>query len=49
MIIYFHILITNPAIQWIMTDKYRNRDGNGVVYTIGGQNTIKKMNKNLMG
>ena len=36
MMIDFHIPRTNPALQKILTNQYIKRDGNGVVYTIGG-------------
>ena len=49
MMIDFQLPITNPALQGILTDQYINRDGNGVAYTIGGQQDVDEMQRNLMG
>ena len=45
----FYILRTNQAIQEKMTNRYINRDGCVIVWTIGGQQDIDKMQKNLLG
>ena len=46
MIIDFQILITNPAVREILTNKYIKRGVHGVAYTIGGKKTVGKMQKN---
>ena len=40
---------TNPALQEIPTNRYIKMDGNGVAYTIVGQQAVDNMHKNLMG
>ena len=48
MIIYFQILKTNQALQVILTNQYIKRDGNIMAYTIGGQQALDEMQKNLI-
>ena len=49
MMIDLQLLIKNPALQEILKDNYIKRDVNGVSYTIGGQPTVDKIQKNLIG
>ena len=49
MIIYFQLLITNTSLEVILINQYIKRDGNGVVYTIGGQKDVNEMQQTLMG
>ena len=39
----------NSSLHEILTYQYINRDLNGVLYTIVGKHTVKKMQQNLMG
>ena len=48
MIIDFQPPRTNPAVQEILTDQCIKRYGNGVAYTIGGQQAVNNMQKKLM-
>ena len=43
MMVYFQLPRTNPALQGILTAHYIKRDGNGVAYTIGGQQDVDEM------
>ena len=49
MMIDFHILRTKPSLHGILTKNYITRGGNGVAYTIRGQQAVDKMQKKLMG
>ena len=49
MVMDIHILIKNQALQAILTKQYINRDGNGMSYTIGGQQAVDEMQRNLIG
>ena len=49
LMIYFQLPRTNPSLQGIMTDQYINRYGKGVAYTIGGQQAVDEVQRNLMG
>ena len=43
MMIDFQLPRTNQALQAIMTDQYIHMHGNGVAYTIGGQQAVDEM------
>ena len=46
MMIEFQLQRTNPTLKEILTNQYIKRDGNGVAYTILGQQAVDKMQKN---
>ena len=49
MMIDFQIQITHQVIQAKISNWYIKRDGNGMIYTIGGNQDVEKMQQNLMG
>ena len=48
MMIDFHLQRTNQALEVILTFQYINRDGHGMVYTIGRNLPFDEMQLNLM-
>ena len=49
MMIYFKLPRKNPGLQWILTDHYIKRYGNGMAYIIVGKQAVDKVQKTLMG